>query len=287
MVTSAGTVGPVTASAPHGFTAGPPRLKDILGTYSLVARGAGYPHRFGLAIDHFAAPRAGSIQIETYAGDGTLTLGQSRQLVTDTTQPTSNYIARSDGTYSLELDGLIPDDALAMPTAYANTSSATASVSPVSVRFLVTFSVDAYENGILDNIGQPPWDPYLEIDRFFTGDFDIDIHLPGSWPLPGRPSWLPTETQNGNQWSESFYEGNGWPYALVIPSGSFRWPLEGANIETGSKGLAAPYPTFHTWRTSYGAKDGTWYNSPTLASPPCVTSGYPGDLAGRTWTLNL
>jgi LruC domain-containing protein len=283
-VTSAGSMGAVTDAAPHGFRAGTPLLKDILGTYSIVARGAYYDHSFGLAIDGFSAPRAGSIQQETYAADGTLTLGQSRMLVTDTSSSSADYVARADGTYSLVLDGLIPDDKAVMPQPNANTGTVANTVSPTSARFLVTFSVDEYGNGISDDIGEPPWDPYIRVNRE-NGESNIDIHLPGSWPLPGRPAWLPDETNDGARSSESFFEGNGWPYALVIPA-SFQWAREGVNIETGGAGLSAPYPRFQAWRQSSGASDATWYDTPTATSPPCVTTGYTGNLTGRQFTLN-
>jgi hypothetical protein len=99
------------------------------------------------------------------------------------------------------------------------------------------------------------------------------------------PSSLPTETQSGARWAQSFYENNGWPYALLLPS-NFRWPLEGTNIETGGNGRPAPYPSFHAWRTRYGADDATWFDNPTTPALPCVSNGYSGDLAGRAWTLN-
>jgi LruC domain-containing protein len=283
-VTSAGTVGPVTEIAPHGFTAGAPLLKDIVGTYTLVARGAWYDHSFGLVIDRFSAPHAGSIQIETYAADGTLTLGESRPLLTDMTSQEADYIARADGSYSLQLDGLIPDDKSVMPQPNANTATVSPTVTPTSVRFIVTFSVDEYGNGISDDIGEPPWDPYIKVNRE-SGQSNIDVHLPGSWPLPGRPTWLPDETDHGAQSRESFFEANGWPYALVIPN-NFRWPLEGVNIEDGGNGISAPYVSFRAWRLSYGVSATDWFETPTTSTPPCVTAGYAGNLAGRQFTLN-
>jgi LruC domain-containing protein len=247
-------------------------LKQVVGTYHLIARGAGYDHAFGVALHGLPAGTTGTLQIERFGGSGTDTLEAAVPFGPNLTQDAS-------GSWMLRIDDLFPSTRAALPPSaaeggYTNTWFSTPTTPPASVRFLLTFD----RSIAASSLGLPPFDPYLLVKHT---DGNYDIHRPGMAPFGGRPSGLPAESG-----PNSFLDANGFPFELLLPY-EWRYPLESVNIEAGGRGLATPYMTFTPWRTSHGANASTWYTSPTASAPACVTDALSDESRARPWSLIL
>lgn len=241
------------------------QIKEIVGTYHLVARGARLDHAFGVVIDGVPASATGTIQIQRFASDEAESgVGPS---------PLSGYLGPDqDGLPTLRIDALIPSTQQALPSqqAYANTQASEPTIPPASVRFRVVF--DTPLSPLV--VAAPPFDPYLVAQRE-QGPFDI--HLAGKKGLPGRPAGLPNESG-----ATSFIDANGYPWALQVPS-TFRYPLEKIPIDDLNSSSCA-YPDFLSWRTSAGTQKLSWYSAPNLAGNR-VSAPLQEGARTRPWTL--
>lgn len=241
------------------------QVKEIVGTYHLVARGARLDHSFGVVIDGVPAGTAGTLSIERFAsdeaqsGEGPLPLGGFLK-------------PDRDGLPTLRIDDLFPSTLAALPStqAYANTLASAPTIPPASARFRVVFDVPLAPL----TIAPPPFDPFLIVKR----DQDLrDVHLVGKRGLPGRSTGLPPETG-----AQSFLDPDGYPWALAVPS-NFRYPLEKVPIDSETPGDGA-YPDFLAWRTSAGAQKPGWYSAPKLSGNR-VAAPMSDGARSRPWTV--
>ncbi|HVZ71393.1 MAG TPA: LruC domain-containing protein [Polyangia bacterium] len=241
--------------APNG------KIKDIVGTFHLVARGAGYDHAFGVALPLATPLPTGQISIERFASDGTKS--------TPTTGTIASLVIANNGVNVLRIPDLFPSTRGALPPKtglYTNTTSATAEVPPASVRFKITFDAPVTRA----SLGTPPYDPFLAV---FHDTGRYDIHLPGKAAFADRPTGLPVE-----QGAKAFIDDTGAPFALEVPW-NFQYPLEGIAV-------GAAFPPFATWCSSAGAQNTTWYQSPYAGSGPTRVSAPMKDASrNRAWTL--
>jgi len=241
-------------------------VREVVGTYHLVARGARLDHSFGLVLEGVPASATGTVQIERFGSD-------DAQSGVGPLPLTGYLLPDRDGTITLRVDDLVPSTLQALPSdqAYANTLTSTPTIPPASVRLRVVFdtAVDPVA------LAAAPFDPYLRIKRE-QGDFDV--HLPGRKGLPGRPALLPAE-----QGATSFMDADGFPWALQVPS-NFRFPLEKIPIEAPAAADCA-YPDFSTWRSSQGAQKPSWYTAPTLNPGNRVSAPMSEGARVRPWTI--
>lgn len=240
-------------------------VKDLMGTYHLVARGATLDHAFGVALPGVPADSTGTVLVERFDGDG--------NRVTSGPIPLETLLAMAaDGSPMLRLDDLFASTLAALPPdvpPYTNTSNATPGRAPASARFLVHFdqAVDPIA------LGSPPYDPFLDV---FHGAERWDIHLTGKAGFVGRSSLLPTESG-----PSSFLDANGYPWLLLVPF-DFRYPLERTRID----GASPAYPSFATWRTSHGSTATSWYTAPYAgAGVARVVSSQAEASRSRDWSL--
>jgi LruC domain-containing protein len=246
-------------------------LKQVVGTYHLIARGAGLDHHFGVALHGLPSNATGTIQMETFSKDGVEVKSSAAAL------PALQQDAA--GAWMLRLDDVIPSTRAALPpvtaeNGYTNTYFSAPSMNPASVRFIVTF-----DNAVSTaSMGAPPYDPYL---LTVHPDGLYDVHRPGSLPFPGRPAGLPAESG-----TSSFLDADGYPFALLVPS-DWRYPLESVRIDGGGRGLTTPYTKFSQWRASNGASQTSWYGAPTQSTPACLTNSLTGDVRQRAWQLSV
>jgi LruC domain-containing protein len=246
-------------------------LKQLVGTFHLIARGAGLDHHFGVALHGLPPSATGTVQMESFSTDGVESLSPPAALPALQQDPSGAWMVR--------LDDLIASTMAALPPVAAehgctNTWFATPSRDPASVRFIVTFDTAV----ATASMGTPPYDPYLLVVH---PDGLYDVHRPGYLPFPGRPAGLPAETGPG-----SFLDPNGYPFELLVPS-DWRYPLESVGIDKGGRGLPVPYTQFASWRSSDGVSSSSWYTAPRIASNPCVTNSLSNQVRERPWLLSV
>jgi LruC domain-containing protein len=246
-------------------TNGANQVKEIVGTYHLLAHGAWRDHRFGVGIDGVPANATGTLQIERIAPDGAVSL-EPVQSLAEALRPLP------DGRTSLRLDTIFPSTQAALGmTGLVNTSDASPRVHPAStkVRIVFTRPIDPIA------MAAPPFDPYLAVIR---GGEVYDVHTVGKLPFLGRPGSLPRETG-----STSFVDTSFHPWALLMPT-SFRFPLERVPIEAATSSMCS-YPRFGSWRSSHGSVDIDWYRSPNTTAGKSVADPTPGSVYQRSFTL--
>lgn len=240
-------------------------VREIVGTYHLVARGAGLDHAFGVVIEGAPAGATGTVSLERFGSDGTESGEADRPLSTV-------LKADRDGQMTLRIEDIFPStrQALPSPGSYANTMTSTPTLPPASARFRIVF--DTPVNPLA--LAAAPYDPYLAVKH---PDGAYDIHLVGKKPLPGRPASLPEETG-----LLSFLNPDEYPWAMVVPS-TFRYPLERVPVDSPSAAQGA-YPDFSTWRSSLGTQKTDWYKNPTTTANRVANSLSEGART-RPWTV--
>jgi len=233
-------------------------VKDILGTFHLVARGANFDHRFGLHIPGLPADATGTVRIERFsAAEGVPSTFDPDRTVAD---------ILADGK---RLADIFPSTQTALPPVsgtFTNTTNEAPERPAASVAFLMQFD-QAIAPG---KLGAIPFDPYFSV---FRNGEEWDVHLPGNPGFSDRPASLPLESG-----SKSFLDGNGFPWMLEIPT-TWRFPLEHVAISTA-------YPEFDLWRTSKGETNVDWYLHPA-ASANTVSLPLTDTLPVRDWGLTL
>lgn len=241
------------------------RVKDLVATYHLVARGATLDHAFGVALPGVPANSTGKLQIERFDSDG-------NRVVDVPVALESRLAVALDGSSYLRIQDVFASTATALPPdvpPYSNTSNTSPGTAPASARVVIHF------DQALDPLplGSPPYDPFLEVKH---GAERWDIHLPGKLSFADRPAQLPVESG-----PSSFLDGNGYPWVLLVPF-DFRYPLERARID----GASPAYPSFAAWRTSKGASSTSWYTAPYAGAGAARVASSQGEASrNRSWTL--
>ena len=244
-------------------------LRDLAGTFHLVARGAGFDHAFGVAVHGLPAEVSGLVRVQRF--DTALVMTD------DASRPLADFITADDhGQTIARFDHLFPSTRRALPplpgASFTNTSTAAPQVSPASVRIVVTFDQPIPRAPL----GGSPYDPYLLVAH---GTERYDIHLPGRHGFPDRPMHLPPESSG-----LTYVDARQYPWAMVVPF-DWRFPLERVHINDGNAHTAA-YPDFKAWRQSGGAQQADWYKRPNLtASTPRVADSLASGVRTRPWTL--
>lgn len=240
-------------------------LKDVVGTFHLVARGASLDHRFGVALHGVPEGVQGSVAFERFGSKGDHTLSGGSGL-------DDRAFADLDGVPSLLLDDVFPSTAAALVAddgPFSNTTDPSNLSSPASARFALTFATAVPRAPL----GLPPYDPFLAVVR---GKELWDIHLPGFQGLPDRPASLPVE-----KGASAFLDADGYPFAVLVPK-DWRYPLEKVRID----GPSGAYPDFATWRKTSGASAKGWYSTPAAAPEKRTIDPVAESLHARAWTLS-
>ncbi|MEM7309593.1 MAG: LruC domain-containing protein [Planctomycetota bacterium] len=232
-------------------------VHDIVGTFELMGRGAGFDHRFGLHLPGLPAATTGNYQVERFLSDDAETVENVGPV---TINDLINVEQRRIELFSSTRN------ALPVTTGDFATNTDEPEVERLAAvaRMLISFDspVDS------DLIGQPPYDPFIQS---FVGPDEIDVHLPGFDGFSDRPSSLPEETG-----PTAFLDENGYPWAMNITT-SWRWPLE-------SKPIWLAYPKFNSWVSSGGVNFADWYDLPTTAQ--LLSLALEQYLEPQTFTLN-
>lgn len=214
------------------------RVKDVLGTFHLLARGASLDHRMGLHLPGLPEGAKGTVAVERFLSGEELVqeLGETRSL--------EEVVGRD----RRRIPDIFPSTRAALDVAtgdgLANTWRPAPERAAASARVHLTFD-EPVEARVL---GAPPYDLYFSI--LISRDQEWDVHLPGKPGFADRPNWLPNEDR-----ADSFIDERGMPFLLEVPA-TWKFPLERTPIEKA-------YPAFVPWMESRGKTDANWYQRPT------------------------
>ncbi len=209
-------------------TDGTGAIGAIRGNGYLIARGASYDHDWHLRIPLPEWAR-GSQQITVYAaGAQTPLAGYPRA---------DSVVGTADLVLAERVAAIFADGS----STFVNTFPEQGLVQGPKFDFEIQLSTPVPA----DQIGAPPYDPYL-----YVHDTNVEVHLIGMSPVLG----FSRNTQEG---LNSFRDSNGYPFAMVIPE-FWNPPLAGVDM-----GLA--YPGFIDHVRSNGANNPQWYLAPENA----------------------
>ncbi len=238
-------------------------VKDVLGQFSLVARGAGLDSSIGLHIPGMPSNATGTILIDRF--------GSGAAGIQDTEDPRTIAAFVTAGK---RMDDVFASTMAALPPtpggSFSNTVSLPNEPNAADCRVLFTFdsAVDAL------TLGPPPFDLFLLVlGTEITGGV-VDIHLPGKAALSDHAPELPAEAGGIG----SYLDDNGYPWAIAVPN-DWQPPMERVRIETA-------YPRFSDWRVSSGFQWQDWYDSPTNEDG-MITARMTDVLVGREWTVKI
>jgi LruC domain-containing protein len=237
------------------------RVKDILGTFHLLARGASLDHRLGLHLPGLPEDAKGVVEVERFLSGDDLVheIGERRSI--------EEVIVRD----LRRIPDLFPSTRAALDVStgdgLANTWRPVPERSAASARIRIAFdeAIDA------NRLGSPPYDLYFSI--LIARDQEWDVHLPGKPGFAERPHWLPNEDRE-----DSFLDENGMPFLLEVPA-TWKFPLERTHVEKA-------YPAFATWKASRGKTDADWYRRPT-ADKSILSDDLSVYVPVREWMLAL
>ncbi|MHC5011965.1 MAG: LruC domain-containing protein [Planctomycetota bacterium] len=232
-------------------------VKDVLATFHLVARGAGFDSRFGLHMPGIPESATGTVRLQRFLSGGAVESPPDRTIT----------FLRTTG--QRRIADLFPSTKAALPpasgSAFTNTSTTQLERNAASVRLHIEFDAAVSASAL----GVAPYDVYFATIR---GDGERDVHLPGRPAFSDRPSGLPAESG-----ADSFLDDQGFPWVIRIPT-DFRFPLEKVRISTA-------YPRFDAWRTTTGSQDADWYTNPGSAN--VLSSQLAAYIPARAWTVTL
>jgi LruC domain-containing protein len=206
------------------------RVKDIMSTFLLLARGAKKDHEFGFRLLELSGSMSGSVEIERVFSDDT----QTRERLSLTVEDVINAGKRVK-VFPSTMEALPPFEEEAL----VNTTSKQRSRQAAAARVLITFDepVDPVVVAAL------PFDLYFGVKNK-EGLFDV--HMVGKPAFDDRPSILPVE-----EGPESFTNEDGLPWIIEIPN-DWQFPLE--NVRIGKA-----YKNFDAWVNSRGTQHSDWY----------------------------
>jgi len=234
-------------------------VKDILGNYHLLARGAGYDHALGLHLAGLPDDATGTVQIERFlSGDA----------ITQETAPrrTVQEMVRA----GKRIPDIFPSTKAALRglngSVFTNTAAAEPERPAASARVYVTFdtAVDATA------LGAVPYDLYFLV-RGSKGP--ADVHFPGKPGLADRSADLPKE-----EGAAAFLDETGFPFLIEVPT-SWRFPLE--QVEVGTA-----YPDFNKWQESKGQDKADWYLKPD-SNDRLMANPLAAYIPTRDWAVGL
>jgi len=235
------------------------KVKDILGDFHLLARGAGYDHALGLHLPGLPDTATGTVLIERFLSGDTITEQmEPRRSVAEMVRA------------GKRIPDIIPSTKAALVgvngSPFTNTAAAEPERPAGSARVYLTFdeAVDATA------LGPVPYDLYFMVRNWKGG---ADVHFPGKPGFDDRLADLPKETG-----PSAFLDGTGFPFLIEVPT-SWRFPLEKVEVQTA-------YPAFVDWQQSKGQQGTDWYLKPG-ADQRQIANPLADYIPARDWAVGL
>lgn len=217
------------------------KVKTIRGTYTHVAKGAGYNHELRLALD---VPTNANVQVSYLDGSGNTWNGcasapkYTANVAGDCTGGNLNSAQLKRGVLLLPSSDKTLFGKKNAPSA-GTTFSINDFVRGVTAQVTITFE-EPVDLNVTKNLVGGHLNYFLAINQKTDGVFR-QIYRPGYFKdAKGKDSYL---------------DKNGFPWAIVVP-GVFNHPTEGADIRKSS---TTGYYFFNTWMTSNGVEHKDWY----------------------------
>ncbi|MEC8252481.1 MAG: LruC domain-containing protein [Planctomycetota bacterium] len=234
------------------------QIRDTVGMFHLIARGAAFDAAVGLRIPDLPQSVTGTVTYERYASGA----GGAAPLTSQSLSSLPYELGRRiDDLFPSTRDALPPE-----PGSFAtNTLISGKVVEPASCA--VRWSFDQPVDPVA--IGLAPYDLFFMVD---IGNAVYDVHRPGFAAFGGRPSWLPNESGPG-----SFLDANGAPWVFEVGT-DWRFPLE-------TVGIGSVYSRFGSWVTSAGGVDADWYRYVTPGQESFVSDEISTFVTPRAWSL--
>ncbi|PJZ83228.1 LruC domain-containing protein [Leptospira harrisiae] len=216
------------------------KVKTIRGTYTHVAKGAGYNHELRLSLD---VPTNATVQVSYVDGSGKPWNGcaaaskYTANATGDCTGGTLNQSQLKRGVLILPSSDKTLFGSKNAPSA-GTTFTINDFVRGVTAHVTITFEEPVDLNATKNLVGGH-LNYFLAINQKTDGVFR-QIYRPGYYTKSGK---------------DAFLDSKGFPWAIIVP-GVFNHPTEGADIRKTS---TSGYIFFNDWVTSNGVLHKDWY----------------------------
>lgn len=217
------------------------KVKTIRGTYTHVAKGAGYNHELRLSLD---VPTNATVQVNYIDGSGQPWNGcaaaskYTANAVGDCTGGTLNAAQLKRGVLILPSSDKTLFGKKNAPSA-GTTFTINDFVRGVTAQVTITFEEPVDLNATKNLVGGH-LNYFLAINQK-TGGVFRQIYRPGYF--------------TNSAGKDSFLDSKGFPWAIIVP-GIFNHPTEGADIRNTS---TSGYVFFNSWMSSKGVAHKDWY----------------------------
>ncbi|EKJ85911.1 hypothetical protein LEP1GSC017_0123 [Leptospira meyeri serovar Hardjo str. Went 5] len=217
------------------------KVKTLRGTYTHVAKGAGYNHELRLSLD---VPTNATVQVNYLDGSGKPWNGcaaaskYTANAAGDCTGGTLNAAQLKRGVLILPSSDKTLFGSKNAPKA-GSTFTINDFVRGVTAQVTITFEEPVDLNATKNLVGGH-LNYFLAINQKTDGVFR-QIYRPGYFV--------------DNKGKDSFIDKNGFPWAIIVP-GIFNHPTEGADIRNSS---TSGYIFFNSWMQSNGVAHKDWY----------------------------
>lgn len=200
------------------------KVVELKATFDLVAMGARYKNGFG-----FQIPKLTSSQIASVSSSHDKTVLESGQ--------DKATILVFENAFDL-----VPSGQDAMINTYAHLPKVTCGSITISIKFNSALT--------MQELGTAPFNPFLIGDQ----KRGYEVHLPGQLPTSKADLSLFGTKDDASITAEGIYykTAEGMPFALHLPVGQFKYPVEMAAI-------TQTHLKFTPWATSNGTAFADWY----------------------------
>lgn len=226
------------------------KVKAIRGTFTHVAKGAGYNHELRLSLD---VPTDATVEVSYLDGNGSPWNGCASA---------SKYTANAAGDCT---GGTLSPDELKRGVLLLPSSDKTLFGSKNAPKAGTTFTINDFVRGVTANVTITFNEPVdLSVGKNLVGGH-LNYFLAFNQKTDGvfRQIYRPGYFKDANG-KDKFLDSKGFPWAIIVP-GIFNHPTEGSDIRKPS---TSGYIFFNAWMNSNGVAHKDWYEHMDLIPAP-------------------